>query len=175
MNLPAWGSFDEWSALVREAIVWCNLPDPGQTREDLAKRADVTAGALQIIINQWSNIDADGEGLTSAELLKTLEERQPEYEAVREAICELCGSRGDELPSTRSLGNRLKRVRGRVVNGKALDSDPEHGKARWVVRPVKRPTAGCSGGSGCSVPSSMEISRETLNSSNTPDEWEDGA
>ena len=28
MNLPAWGSFDAWSALFREAVVWCGLPTP---------------------------------------------------------------------------------------------------------------------------------------------------
>ena len=175
MNLPPWGSFDAWSALIRETIVWCGLPDPGQTREELAKRSDVMAGVLQVIINQWPNIDPNGEGLTTSELLKSLDERRPDYEGMREAVCELCGAAGDKLPSTRSLGNRLRRVRGRVVNGKALDSDDEHGKARWVVRPVKQPAAGCSGGSGCSVPPPVEIRRETLISLNASDEWEDVA
>ena len=133
------------------------------------------AGVLQIIINQWPNIDPNGEGLTTSELLKSLEEQRPAYDAMREAVCELCGAAGDKLPSTRSLGNRLRRVRGRVVNGMALDSDDEHGKARWVVRPVKRPAAGCSSGSGCSVPPPVEIGRETLISSNSSDELEEAA
>ena len=175
MGLPAWGSFDAWSALIREAVVWCDLPDPGQTREELAKRSDVVASVLQAIINQWPNIDPHDEGLTSSELLKSLEERRPEYEAIREAICELCGTAGDKLPGTRSLGNRLSRIRGRVVNGKALDSDDQHGKARWVVRPVKRPVAGCSGWSGCSVPPPVENGSETLISLNAADEWGDVA
>ena len=170
MNLPAWGSFDAWSALIREAIVWCGLPDPGQTREELAKRSDVMAGVLQIIINQWPNIDPNGEGLTTSEWLKSLEERRPEYEPIREAVCELCGAAGDKLPSTRSLSNRLKRFRGRVVNGKALDSADEHGKARWVVRPVKQPVTSCSGGSSCSVPPPVEIGTE-LNSLVPPSGW----
>jgi hypothetical protein len=175
MDLPAWGSFDGWSALIREAVVWCGLPDPGQTREELAKRSDVMAGVLQVLINEWPNIDPNGEGLTTLELLKSLEERRPDYESIREAVCELCGAAGDKLPSPRSLGNKLKRFRGRVVNGKALDSDDQHGKARWVVRPVKRPAAGCSGGSGCSVPPPVEIGCETLISSNASNEWEDVA
>ena len=175
MNLPAWGSFDAWSALIREAVVWCDLPDPGQTREELAKRSDVMAGVLQIIVNQWPSIDPHGEGLTTSELLKSLEERRPDHEAMRDAVCELCGAAGDKLPSPRSLGNRLRRVRGRVVNGKALDSVDHHGKARWVVRPVKRPAAGCSSGSGCSVPPPVEIGCETLISLNASDEWGDVA
>lgn len=173
MNLPAWGSFDAWSALIREAIVWCGLPDPGQTREELAKRSDVTAGVLQVLINQWANIDPSGEGLTTSELLKRLDERRPDYEALREAVSELCGAAGDKLPSTRSLGNRLRRIRGRVVKGKILNSEDEHGKARWVVRPVKRPTAGCSSGSGCSSLPPVEIGQEALISFNASDAWED--
>lgn len=151
MDLPAWGSFDAWSALVREAVVWCGLPDPGKTREELAKRSDVIAGILQVLINQWQSIDADGAGLTSSELLKRLREGRPEHEAIIEAICELCRV-GEKLPSPRCLGNRLKKVCGRVINGMALDSDPQHGMARWVVRPVKKPDSGCSGWSGGSPP-----------------------
>ena len=175
MNLPAWGSFDEWSALIREAIVWCGLPDPGQTREELAKRSDLVSGVVQSIINQWPNIDPHDEGLTSSELLKHLEERRPEYDALREAVCELCGTVGDKLPGTKTLGNRLRRIRGRVVNGKALDSEDEHGKARWFVRPIKRPLAGCSSWTGCSVSPPAVSRRETLNSPIVSDEWEDVA
>src|SRR5207249_851796 len=40
-DLPAWGSFEGWSALVRSAVVWVGLPDPGQTRLLLQAQADV--------------------------------------------------------------------------------------------------------------------------------------
>lgn len=30
-GLPAWGSFEGWSAIVREAVVWCGLPDPAES------------------------------------------------------------------------------------------------------------------------------------------------
>ena len=29
------GSYEGWSNLVREAVVWCGLPDPGETRQEL--------------------------------------------------------------------------------------------------------------------------------------------
>lgn len=151
MNLPAWGSFDAWSDLIRGAVVWCGQPDPGQTRGELAARSDVMAGVLQVLINQWQTIDPEYAGLTSAELLRKLDVNQLEHDAIRGAVCELCETSGDKLPTTRSLGNRFKHVSGRVINGKTLTSIPEHGTARWVVRPVKRTAIGCSGGSGCSV------------------------
>ena len=42
-GLTPWGSFEGWSALVRQSIVWCGLPDPGDTRQELAGQADVEA------------------------------------------------------------------------------------------------------------------------------------
>jgi hypothetical protein len=31
-SLPAWGSFEGWTGLVRSAVVWVGMPDPGETR-----------------------------------------------------------------------------------------------------------------------------------------------
>src|SRR5262249_27110304 len=39
-RLKTWGSFGGWSGLVRQAIVWSGLPDPGETREELARSSD---------------------------------------------------------------------------------------------------------------------------------------
>ena len=38
--LPAWGSFDRWSALIRGALVWLDLPDPFERRQDDTARGD---------------------------------------------------------------------------------------------------------------------------------------
>ena len=38
-GLPAWGGFQEWSDLVRNALVWAGLPDP-DTRSTLATQVD---------------------------------------------------------------------------------------------------------------------------------------
>src|SRR5690606_96567 len=39
-NVSAWGSFDDWSALVREALVWVGCEDPFLTQQRLADSAD---------------------------------------------------------------------------------------------------------------------------------------
>ena len=41
MGLTPWRSFEGWSDLVRQSIVWCGLPDPGETRQELAGQAGV--------------------------------------------------------------------------------------------------------------------------------------
>src|SRR5262249_45777283 len=35
MGLKEWGSFDGWSNLVRNAVVWCGMDDPGDTRQEV--------------------------------------------------------------------------------------------------------------------------------------------
>src|SRR5262249_37745142 len=37
MGLRPWGSFDGWSRLIRDALVWAGEPDPGQTRTELTE------------------------------------------------------------------------------------------------------------------------------------------
>ena len=49
-GLKPWGSFESWSALVRNALVWCGLPDPGETRVVMQEQADETARGLRQLI-----------------------------------------------------------------------------------------------------------------------------
>jgi hypothetical protein len=39
-NLMPWGSFDRWSEIVRDCVVWLGEPDPGETRKALREAAD---------------------------------------------------------------------------------------------------------------------------------------
>src|SRR5690606_32223409 len=62
-HLKPWGSFEGWSDLVRQAIVWIGMPDPGETREELARSSDREAAALRALIESWHEIDPEGTGL----------------------------------------------------------------------------------------------------------------
>lgn len=158
-NLKPWGSFEEWSDLVRNALVWAGLPDPGETREELARSSDREAAALRAVIQGWPEIDPDGNGFTAAKLLERLEKAPNEFDLLRSAILDLCPAPAGKLPSSRSLGNKLRHARGRVVGGKAIDSRDQHGTQVWFVADVMRTDAirtkdgsidGGSGGSGWS-------------------------
>jgi hypothetical protein len=153
-KLKAWGSFEGWSDLVRQALVWIGQPDPGETREELARSSDREAAALRALIQGWPEIDVDGTGMTAAKVIERLEKSPDAYEMFRNAVLELCPAPAGKLPGTRSLGNKLRHLRGRVVAGKALDRRDSHGTASWFVKDVGPATAnhGCSGGSGCSNP-----------------------
>ena len=131
--------------VVRNAVVWCGLPDPGETRRELVERSDVQAGALRTLVEQWHTIDTEGEGLLTAEILRRLDSSEFKCEELRSAVMELCGSSKGKPPSAGSLGNKLRHLRGRVIGGTALDCDPTRsGAMKWCVvaidkRPAPRP------------------------------------
>ena len=79
MNLKPWGSFEAWSDLVRQAIVWTGLPDPGATRKELTTQADREAAALRQLIAGWQEIDPDGAGMTVAASAYEILSAMPAY------------------------------------------------------------------------------------------------
>ncbi len=69
---PGYGSFEGWSRLVREAIVWAGQPDPCLTRDKLAERSDTTADVLGQLLVAWAEYDIAQEGFVVGELLTRL-------------------------------------------------------------------------------------------------------
>ena len=143
MGLKPWGSFDAWSDLVRSAITWAGVDDPGETRTELNATADSEGNALRRLIEGWAALDEDGHGMTVAAVLDSIEWHVKqattlplEYQTVRDAICELVPSKGSLLPSARSVGMRLTKFRRRVVGGQYLDVRQDCHGNYWYVRKV---------------------------------------
>ena len=108
MKLKPWGSFEAWSALVREAVVWAGLPDPAATRTELTSQADREAVVLYQLVAGWEEIDPTGNGLTVAELISTLAEHTTDYATVRAGAWELCPPRDGRTLNPRSIGMKLR-------------------------------------------------------------------
>src|SRR5262249_1031563 len=143
LGLPAWGSFEGWSALVRSAVVWTGLPDPGESRLLLQAQSDVAAESMGVLLQCWEQMDADRRGLTAAEVIQTCKE-PPAGSAglcvdLRDALEGLLGKL-----DARNLGTKLRSYRRRVFQGRFIDQiGKEHRAARWTVYPAdqfrKRP------------------------------------
>lgn len=137
-NLPAFGSFEGWSRLVREAVVWLGLPDPCETRSKLAEQSDTTADALGQLIAAWSGADSDAKGIVVSDLLTKLYPRDipPRDEAsvaMRAALENLVGCPPGRTPSPRQVGAKLRFYRRRVVGGHYLDNDPNAPRRNGTV------------------------------------------
>jgi hypothetical protein len=136
-RLPAWGSFQGWSGLVRSAVVWVGLPDPAETRLQLQAQADVAAESMATILECWERLDPLRRGLTAAEIIQKLGKDLPEnlpalYADLRDAVEELIGKL-----DARALGNRLRTYRRRIFKGRFIDQAGTQQRAvRWAVFPA---------------------------------------
>src|SRR5258708_34940723 len=61
MELKPWGSYERWSDLVRNAVVWSFLPDPGETRTEIRARHDREVSTLRAIIAGVEDLDRSEE------------------------------------------------------------------------------------------------------------------
>jgi hypothetical protein len=145
--LKPWGSYEAWTDLIRGAIVWAGLSDPGDTREMLAERSDREADAVRGLIAGWREIDHDADGKTTSQALTLLKDKQNEskYGGLREVLADLFDLAMGKLPTAQRLGRTLSKFSGRNVGGFCLDHRTSHGGAqKWFVRPIR----GASGGNG---------------------------
>jgi hypothetical protein len=137
-GLPNWGSFEEWSSLVREVIVFAGLSDPGETRQALQSSADREAAAMTAILQGMLQFDETRRGLTAADViskLKNLSDDAPDWQTeTRSAVEELCGRIDGHL-----LAYKLRHFKRRTFAGglRLDDAGQSRGSNRWVVRRLK--------------------------------------
>jgi len=138
MGLSSWGSFEGWSALIRSAIVWAGLPDPGMTRIELRSMSEADeASALAALLAGIEHLDSRGAGILAKDIHDACETPNvdPVIGSMRDALCHLCpGKGGKELGTVRSIGMRLHHLRKRVCGGKQIDRvpSPDH-SVLWRV------------------------------------------
>lgn len=138
IQLPAWGSYEGWSPLVRSAVVWVGLPDPGETRLLLQEQADEAAESMAVLLACWEQLDPERRGLTAAEVVDMCK-RHPDLSSspclpdLIAAVESLVGR-----PDSKQLGYKLRSYQRRNFNGRFIDRVGEvHRAARWAAFPVK--------------------------------------
>ena len=110
MKLPAWGGFEDWSNLIRNALVWAKLPDPGESRQTLAARADDETSVLRQLMQGWEEL---AKPHTVADAIKAADGgTAPTLTAL---MAEIDGDKH------RAIGRMLRDYRGRVLGGRKFD------------------------------------------------------
>ena len=150
LRLKPWGSFEEWSDLVRGTIVFCGLEDPIEAHDHLTRVADNSASALADLIAGWRDLchTYEVEGCTVRQALEWLAEdldfkrtnsgHQIRFGKLRDALAELCSAPGRPLPDAKQLGYAIRSFRGRVVGDEYLEcSEREEGGRTWSVLKLK--------------------------------------
>lgn len=138
-ELPALASFEDWSKLVRSALVWLGRTDPLKSM-DKARAEDPTLEALGALFVTWYDAD-NSHGFTTGELKKLVDTTDAFggiiHVNLRAALTEVASDRSGGI-DPRVLGQYLGRNKGRIVQGiKLVVADDNHAKQKvWrVVKP----------------------------------------
>lgn len=137
-QLPSLASFEDWSRIVRSALVWLDQPDPVLSMEQ-AREDDPETTALRTVLIGMK--DAMGVGWRSSAEIKALAEERmfdslsrPDF---NQAIRSVAENRRGDIDALR-IGHFLTKFKGRVVGGLKLRSqDNTHSKVKiWSVQEV---------------------------------------
>lgn len=138
----SWGSYEEWSKRIASAIRWIGLPNPLEARATEDESADedrlhisALMGAMRSIARPLTAREIIGELYPSDRFdHDTRPDLFPTFAPARDAIEATTGARG--TPDVSRLGRFLKRIAGRVVDGRSIvGSLDRHMKVqRWEVR-----------------------------------------
>jgi hypothetical protein len=134
-GIKPWGSYEAWSALVRNAVVWAgqqdneDLPDPGESRLELRRLTQQSFDALPALSDGLERMDPSGQGVTVQRMLAEGKNSEDEVvKAMYAAICTLCpGKDGAPHASPKSIGMKLFHMRDKVVGGRRLERDDDQG------------------------------------------------
>lgn len=135
VSLSPWGSFEEWSDIVRSVIVWLGFPDPGESYVALQKQSDPEREDMEALLNFWEQIQPGRGGMTTNEFWQELftdptgKLTGDGYQEARHLVEGLCYKAGP-----RSLGKHISKFRGRVFGGlKFVELGEVRGSKRWYA------------------------------------------
>ncbi len=137
MQLRPWGSFEAWSGLIRNSIVWVGMPDPGNNRLELGRQSDRESMALRQLLEGWLELAPSGAGITVVEALRMLNECPDRYDTLRGAMWELAPPKDGKTFNPRSIGMKLHHLRKRVVGMYYLDRIDSGVGALWSVKTIE--------------------------------------
>ena len=100
--------------------MFCGIPDPAETRQELAAESDSDAAMLRQLIAAWEDIDPSGNGITVADALKRAREAPGGYPTFTAVVTEIVPEKKDPV---RTLRCRLRKFRRRVCGGRYLDRE----------------------------------------------------
>jgi hypothetical protein len=147
-NQPkAIASFEDWSSLVRGALIWLGCADPAASMET-ARADDPELTDLREMLALWADAFG-GDARTAKEVADAIQQKEPtqmgeptdyRHPDLRDALLRLVGERGEA--NTRRLGKWLMNREGRVVEGRRFQRAAtvgHGGVALWQIVATVKP------------------------------------
>jgi putative DNA primase/helicase len=134
--LPPLASFEDWSRMVRSALVWLGRPDPCDTMNK-ARAEDPITSSLTNLFTSWHV--AAGSAPQTVGAIKDIASLNDSFGRLlhgnlREALVDVADD-GRGGVNSKKLGNFLKRYEGRIIAGlKLISEEDSHSKQKvWKV------------------------------------------
>ncbi len=131
------GSFEVWSHLVRDAILWLGEADPVDVM-DRSRSVDPATISLRKVMTVWDAVFAE-RGLTSSEAVRKLNDKHalsPEEQSAALDVCEMFVDEAG-LGNSLKLGNWLSKHKGKILDGRRFLQDGQRGGSSvWRLAPV---------------------------------------
>lgn len=134
-----YGSFEEWDALIRGALLWLDQPDPLESRERIVSH-DPTATGLRALLETWFEVFST-RAVTVHEVVAeatssnaTGQYSHPKGEELRHALIEVASNRDGISINPRGLSHYLRKNRDKVAGPYRLEEAGTYGKyALWKL------------------------------------------
>ena len=131
------GSFEDWSLLVRNALIWLGCADPVASQRNLRKD-DPMKARLEDVMAQWWDTFGNDNVIAADVIQSACEQESSGYgngkfirPLLRDALLAVAG-RGGSVNS-RALGEWLSGNKGRIADGRCfeIDEKKQNGVAVW--------------------------------------------
>jgi hypothetical protein len=155
-GIPAKGSFEPWSDLIRQAVVWAGEPDPGEGWKDLDAESNPEYEQLAQLLDAWgvcypipqgkarSVAKTVKEVLADIAALKVMDKppvipgkpnTPNEYDALQDALGALDRHYDGKVLRPDGIGYKLRTLQGRVIGKTRLVSmgQDRNKVALWVL------------------------------------------
>jgi hypothetical protein len=146
------GGYEEWSHMVRDALIWLDEPDPVDVMERV-RAADPLLADLKAVVAAWQGLFEDRQVLVRQVVAKAQETLLPQEQEqdsgnpyvnpeLRDALAAVAGDDRGNI-STRRLGYWLRSNKDKVVllagvSYRLTQAGVEHRTATWQVVKVER-------------------------------------
>jgi len=128
--MRAMGSYEEWSRVVRGALIWAGQPDVAVTQDDLRDSANEDRTDAATLLQAWFAYIGHAP-TTLADLLENLARveigEHPQREALKAALCTVCPASEGKLPTSKKLSYRIRSLTGKVMSGGFVLRRGKHG------------------------------------------------
>jgi hypothetical protein len=134
-NGRAYGSFEEWTGLVRDSLLWLGLPDIVASNDE-ERAADPALDELQAFMDAWKAAGLVGR-YTAQELVAKVPPSLLEYDShwpLRQAMLAVARDIKGNTISDRRLGRWLTQVKDRRLDGRFIKRSFLDGKNRYELR-----------------------------------------